>query len=589
MSQAPPPSSPVTTSGSDTTLPAANGLQAGFGRYRNLLWQAAGISVLSNLLLLTGPLFMLQVYDRVLTSRSAPTLVALFGLVTALFAFYGVFDYLRGRLLTRLGARVQAELDTEVFQASVRAAQDNDPQRRRLLAVRDLEYLQQWFAGPAPLAVLDLPWSPFFFAALFLFHWQLGVLAVVGGLVLCVLALLNHVRSRRLTDMAKTSSTQAESFERSVRAGAEAATALGMLTAAATRWSRLRTSALTAQVAASDRIGGYGAAIKALRFFLQSAILALGAWLAITGVVTPGVIIAASILMGRALAPLEQMVGQWRSYAQVRLAWRSLHALFESCAGPRALTILPRPAGRMEARNVGVAPPHSPTPILRGLNFTIQPGQALGVIGPSACGKSALARALTGLWPVVQGSLRLDGATLDQWTPEQLGTHIGYLPQDVPLFAGTVAENIARLKPDYTDEAVVAAAQQARAHDVILALADGYDTRIGPANSGLSGGQRQRIGLARALFGSPALVVLDEPNAHLDAAGEQALTEVIGELKARGCAVVVMAHRPAAIAACESLLVLHNGRQRAYGQREEVLRETTVPVSRRSPVQGAVG
>ena len=389
--------------------------------------------------------------------------------------------------------------------------------------------------------------------------------------------------------MAKTSSTQAESFERSVRAGAEVATALGMLTAAATRWSQLRTSALTAQVAASDRIGGYGAAIKALRFFLQSAILALGAWLAITGVVTPGVIIAASILMGRALAPLEQMVGQWRSYAQVRLAWRSLHTLFESSVEPRALTSLPRPAGCIEARNLGVAPSDSSTPILRGLNFTIQPGQALGVIGPSACGKSALARALTGLWPVVQGSLRLDGATLDQWTPEQLGTHIGYLPQDVSLFAGTVAENIARLQPDYTDEAVVTAARQARAHDVILALADGYDTRIGPANSGLSGGQRQRIGLARALFGSPALIVLDEPNAHLDAAGEQALTEVIGELKTHGCAVVVMAHRPAAIAACEHLLVLHNGRQRAYGPREEVLRETTVPVSRMSPVRGAAG
>ncbi len=595
MSQAPTPPSLSDREGAvnrktggwaPTTPATANRLRVSLERYQGLIWQAAGISVLSNLLMLTGPLFMLQVYDRVLTSRSVPTLVALFGLVTALFAFYGVFDYLRGRLLTRLGARIQVELDVEVFRTSVRAAQDHDPSRRRLLAVRDLEYLQQWFAGPAPLALLDLPWSPFFFAALFLFHWQLGVLAVGGGLVLCGLAVLNHLRSRQLTDMAKTSSAQAESFERSVRAGAEVATALGMLAVAASRWSRLRDNALTAQVTAADRIGGYGAAIKALRFFLQSAILALGAWLAISGSVTPGVIIAASILMGRALAPLEQVVGQWRTYAQARLAWRNLHALFDASDGPRQLTALPRPTGRLEARNMSVAPPHSPSPILRGLTFSIAPGQAMGVIGPSACGKSTLARALTGLWPVVQGSLRLDGATLDQWELEQLGTHIGYLPQDVSLFAGTVAENIARLEPDPTDEAVIAAAQQARAHDMILALADGYDTRIGPASSGLSGGQRQRIGLARALFGSPALVVLDEPNAHLDAPGEQALVEVICDLKAHGCAVVVMAHRPAAIAACDHLLVLNNGRQRAYGPREEVLRETTVPVTGMAPARG---
>ena len=292
--------------------------------------------------------------------------------------------------------------------------------------------------------------------------------------------------------------------------------------------------------------------------------------------------------MGRALAPLEQVVGQWRTYALARLAWYNLHALFEASDGPREQTVLPRPTGRLEARNMSVAPPYSPTPILRGLTFSIEPGQALGTIGPSACGKSTLSRALTGLWPVVQGSLRLDGATLDQWEPEQLGTHIGYLPQDVSLFAGTVAENIARLEPDHADEAVIAAAQQARAHEMILTLADGYDTRIGPANSGLSGGQRQRIGLARALFGSPALVVLDEPNAHLDAAGEQALIEVICDLKAQGCVVVVMAHRPAAIAACDYLLVLNNGRQRAYGPREEVLRETTVSVAEMTSARGMV-
>ena len=557
--------------------PARGGgaLGTSFARCRPLLWQAAGISVLVNLLMLTGPLFMLQVYDRVLASRALPTLATLFALAAAMFAFYGLFEFLRGRLMARVGARVQAELDREVFQASVRASRERDPERRRLNAVRDLESLQQLFSGPAPMAVLDLPWSPLFFFAIFLFHWQLGVLALAGTAGLVTLAAINGVLSRAPSANAQRWATQAESFERSLRSGAEAVLALGMLSDATTRWQASRGQALVAHITSADRVGAFGSASKAIRFLLQSAILAWGAWLAIDQLITPGMIIAASIMAGRALAPIDQTIGQWRAYVRGRLAWQNLSAVFVDHAAAVVPTELPPLQGHIQARRLAVAPPGADAPLLRALSFAVAPGQALGVIGPTGTGKSALARTLVGLWPAAHGSLTLDGAALDQWSPDTLGAQIGYLPQDVSLLDATVAENIARLRPASDDAAVIVAAIAAQAHELILSLPSGYDTLVGPSGAALSGGQRQRIGLARALFGNPALVVLDEPNAHLDADGETAVVKVVGRLKSAGKTVVVMAHRPSAIAACDLLLVLVEGRQRAFGPRDEVLRETT--------------
>ena len=546
-------------------------LGASFSQCRPLVWQAAGISIFVNLLMLTGPLFMLQVYDRVLASQSQPTLLVLFALVAVLFGFYGLLEFFRGRLMARVGARLQAALDGEVFCASVRAARERDPGRRRLNALHDLENLQLLFSGPAPMAILDLPWSPLFFLVIYLFHWQLGALALAGAAVLVVLAAVNNARSRAPSVAAQLKSTEAENFERSIRSGAEATQALGMMAAATDRWRAQRGGALTQHICAADRMGAYGSAAKALRFLLQSAILAWGAKLAIDQLITPGMIIAASIMMGRALAPIDQTIAHWRVYARGHLAWRNLRALFEDHELGPVRTVLPPLQGRVRAQRLALAPPGAETPIVRGLTFDVQPGQALGVIGPTGCGKSALARTLVGLWPAAYGTLTLDGAALDQWSPDRLGEQIGYLPQDVSMIDATAAENIARLQPLYDDAAVIAAAKLAQAHDLIVGLPSGYDTMVGPSGTALSGGQRQRIGLARALFGDPALLVLDEPNAHLDAAGEKAVIEVIGALKAVGRSVVVMVHRPSAIAACDTLLVLAEGRQRAFGPRDKVL------------------
>ena len=562
-------------------------LLASLARCRPLLWQAAGISVLVNLLMLTGPLFMLQVYDRVLASQSLPTLAVLFALVVALFAFYGLFEFLRGRLMARVGARMQAELDSHVFYASLRAARERDPADRRMNALRDLEYLQQLFSGPGPMAILDLPWSPLFFLAIFLFHWQLGVLAVVGTALLLVLAAVNGMHGRAPAHAAQANAGGAESLERSLRSGAEAVQALGMMEAATARWQSRRGRALAGQIAAADRVGAYGSAAKAIRFLLQSAILAWGAWLAIGQLITPGMIIAASIMMGRALAPIDQTIAQWRNYARGRRAWGNLRALFDERDLATVPTALPPLRGCIKAHRLAVAPPGAEVPTLRDLTFSVEPGQALGVIGPTGSGKSVLARTLVGLWPPAHGSLTFDGAALDQWTSDALGAQIGYLPQDVSLIDATVAENIARLHREPDDEAVVLAAKRARVHELILSLPSGYGCTVGPTGAALSGGQRQRIGLARALYGNPSLVILDEPNAHLDADGEQALVEVIGNLKTDGRTVVVMAHRPSAIAACDLLLVLGEGRQRAFGPRDRILHEASGGSARLAVAVGA--
>ncbi len=542
---------------------------------RGLFLAAAGMSCVVNLLMLTGPLFMLQVYDRVLASKSLPTLQALFVLVTVLFLAMGLLDFLRGRVLAIAGARVQALLDGRIFAGSLRAALSPAERARPATALRDLDAVQGFLSGPAPHAFFDMPWVPVYLGVIVVLHPWLGFFAAGAALVLLALATANQMATREPEDAARAAATAADKAADTARREAETLHALGMAGTMAARWGARRGEALTAQMVRSGRAGLFQSMSKALRLFLQSAILALGAWLAVTDRLSPGAMIASSILMGRALAPLDQAIGQWRVFLRAWQARGALQRFLAENPPPEVRTALPVPAGRLTVEGLAVMPPGARQPTLRGVAFDIRPGEAVGVIGPSASGKSTLARALTGIWPPAAGDIRLGGAAIDQWSATGYGRLLGYLPQEVGLFDGTVAQNIARFRDDMPPEETVRAASRAGAHEMILRLPDGYDTQIGEGGARLSGGQRQRVGLARALFGDPVLLIFDEPNANLDAEGEEALLKAIRHAKARERAVLVMAHRPGAIALCERLLVLRGGTPVAFGPRDAVLARTT--------------
>lgn len=530
-------------------------------------------SMLVNLLMLTGPLFMLQIYDRVLASRSEATLMALFALVAFLYAMLAMLDHARGRIAARIGAAFQARLDRRVFDAALRrqALRPDDPIAR--LVQRDLEAVQKLLGAPIFLALFDVPWTPVFIALIFAFHPEMGWLALAGGAVLVALALINQCLQRPpLKKLARTSQ-EAERFRNQIGNDAELACALGMRASAFRRWQTNRDAALHTALAASDRAGFFTTATKSFRLFLQSAMLALGAWLVLRDQITPGLMIAASIILGRALAPVEQVVGQWGVLQGGWESWRRLSAMLAGLPPDVPRMTLPRPRAHLSVDGVTIVPPGEARPALRMIDFELMPGRAMGVIGPSGAGKSTLARAVTGAWQHATGKIRLDGIALDQFEPDALGRLLGYLPQRVTLFDGTVAENIARLDPDANPAEIVRAARLAGAHAMIVALPDGYDTRICEHAGRLSGGQVQRIGLARALYGDPVLLVLDEPNSNLDADGSQALNMAIRAAKCKGASVMIMAHRPAAIQECDDLLVLDCGAQTAFGPRDAVLRQ----------------
>ncbi|MGF1445629.1 MAG: type I secretion system permease/ATPase [Pikeienuella sp.] len=550
-------------------------MRKAMGQCRWHFTNVAIFSVFVNLLMLTGPIFMLQTYDRVLTSRSEETLVALLVLVTALFLMFGMLDFARGRVLARAGARFQSLLDSRVFSAIMRRSVSPAERAKPNTSARDLDSVRQLLSGPAPFAIFDVPWTPLFLAIIFLFHPLMGWVAVGGGLILIALTGMNQYRSKDLNAESQAASYEAENLGEAMRQNAEVVRGLGMERAGMTRWQGLRQLSLEKQMLASDRTSSYSSSSKALRFYLQSVMLAVGAWLVLQQEISPGMMIAASILMGRALAPIEQAIGQWPQAQRAMRGWKSLGEMLERIPPEPAKTELPEPKGHIEVQKVSVLAPGEDVPAIRGISFKLAPGQALGVIGPSGAGKSTLAKVLTGVWPPAAGKVRLDGAALDQWPSTELGRHIGYLSQDIGLFAGTVSENIARLADQPDDKAVVLAAQRAGAHELLLSLPQGYNTQIGYGGGRLSGGQRQRVALARALYGDPPLLVLDEPNANLDAQGEQALVDAIREAKSRGKAVVVMAHRPSAIAACDLLLMIDKGLQVDFGPRDEVLKKRT--------------
>lgn len=554
------------------TAPGREELQKARAEGRGLLAAVALFSAFVNLLMLTGPIFMLQVYDRVLGSRSEETLAALFVLVTFLFLMMGLLDLARGRVMARIAAGFQARLDRRVFTATLArtALVPGDP--AAATGLRDLEAIRQLIAAPVFLALFDAPWAPVFLAAVFIFHPWLGWTAVAGGLVLVLITLLNQTGTRRAVLAVHAATLRAERMADQLRDEADMVQSMGMRGAAFDRWAVTRGEALTGAIAAADRSGVYSIFSRTFRLFLQSAILAVGALLVLKGELTPGAMVASSILMGRALAPVEQAIGGWALVQRAAEARGRLAQLLSAVPPPAPRTALPKPRAVLEASQLTVVPPGQTQAALRMVSFRLEPGQALGVIGPSGAGKSTLARALTGVWRPAGGWIRLDGATLDQYEPDVLGTHVGYLPQRVTLFDGTIAENIARLAPVPDAAAVVAAAQKAAAHQMILDLPDGYDTRVALAGGRLSGGQIQRIGLARALYGDPVILVLDEPNSNLDNDGSTALNAAIRAMKAEGRSVLIMAHRPGAIQECDQLLFLDGGMRRAYGPRNEVLK-----------------
>ena len=501
-------------------------LRAARAESRSLYWVVGLFSMFANMLMLTGPLYMLQVYDRVLGSRSEETLIALSLLVVFLYGVMGLLDYTRGRIMARVGARFQAKLDRRVFDAVIRkSAVAPDLQTQSGLA--DLESVQRLMTSPVLMAFFDLPWTPIFFAGIFLFHPLLGWTALAGGLVLVLITVLNQWLSRRPQSDAGMASQRAGAMADQIRIEAEMVQAMGMRDNAFSRWQETRMEALEGQIRATDVGGGFTSMTKTLRLFLQSAMLGLGAYLVLQNEMTPGAMIAGSILLGRALAPVEMMLNQWPAVQRAMKGWEVLAELLGTVSPEAPKTALPKPKARLIAKALTVIPPGEKQASLRNLNFELRPGQALGIIGPSGAGKSTLARALTGVWRPAGGSIRLDSAALDQYEPHILGQHVGYLPQRVQLFDGTIAENIARLTPQPDDAAVVAAAKKADAHEMILELPQGYDTRVQSGLHRLSGGQIQRIGLARALYNDPVLVVLDEPNSNLDNEGTLALNTSI--------------------------------------------------------------
>lgn len=552
-------------------MTATNPLRAAIGRHRGAIVAVALFSFFVNLLMLSGPLFMLQVYDRVLPSRSEPTLIALFLVLGFMYVAMAVLDGVRARIGARIGAQIQSDLDAPAFRASMIAPPALA--REGATALADLEALRRFLGSPLAYSFLDLPFAPLFALSIFIFHPWLGVLATLGGVVLVVLMIINQRLSRApAAEAARTASASTRIAEQ-IRAQPETVRGLSMVDAAIGRWRRERDVALSRELGLADLNGGFGTVVKTFRLFLQSAMLALAAWLVIQGMMTSGGMIAASILMGRALAPIEQLVGGWSSVARAAQGYKSLSLLLGQVGGAPALTALPRPAARLQVRDLAMVPPGAAKPTLARISFALEPGQALGVVGESAAGKSTLARALAGIWPPAAGEIRLDGARLDQYDEEARSAYFGYLPQDVALFDGTVTENIARLSATPDAEACVRAAQAAGAHQMILDLPQGYDTPVGAAGARLSGGQRQRIGLARALYRSPQVLILDEPNSNLDASGSEALNLAIRAQKQAGGVVIIMAHRPAAIAECDFLLMLRNGQQAAFGPRDEVLRK----------------
>jgi len=539
-------------------------------------------SALINVLMLTGSVYMLQVYDRVLGSGSLPTLVGLFLVVTLLYLFLAYYDFLRSHILSRTALRIDQLVGPKTFGAWLRdGAEIGVRTRSDAQPLRELEILRSFLSGPAVHGLFDLPWMPFYLIVLYLVHPWLCWLTIAGAMVVMVLAAINRAFSKQALNQAQSLDGSERRFAERAQMMAATLLPMGMEQALTNRWRGLHQATLAGSQKGAGASEALAATSRAFRMFLQSATLTIGAWLVLRNEISGGMIVAATIISGRALAPLDSVIGHWRSIGRALEAHRRLAAFFEGEARKpaRAAVDLPNPSGQIDVIDLTKFAPErqdgaTRNHILNQINFSLEPGDGLGVIGNSAAGKSTLARLLVGAWRPDGGEIRLDGATRDQWDGERLGRSIGYLPQNVDLLPGSVRENIARFSPDASSNDIIEAARQAGVHEMILALADGYATQIGGADAPLSGGQVQRIGLARALYGNPAIVVLDEPNANLDADGDAALTNAIISLRAAGSTVIVMAHRPSALAAVNKIMVLQAGTLVAFGPKEDILGTT---------------
>jgi PrtD family type I secretion system ABC transporter len=560
---------------------SADAMRSLVGSLRRYFVYAGLFSLAINLLLLVPAIYMLQVFDRVLSSRSEETLVMLSIVAIVALTLMALLDVLRARLLAACGVVLDRRLGPRVLEGLL-AQTARLSGAEYLNGLRDVAALRNFLVGAGVIALFDAPWLPLFLGLIYLFHPVLGAVALGGAVLMLLLAVLNERLTRAPLERTLAAGRRAGRFIDAATGHAETVSALGMQRAVTERWQSLNEAALGEQGAASGLGATFAGLTKFTRQFIQMAMLGTGAYLVIEQHLSAGVMIAATIILGRALAPVEALVAGWRSLVEVRAAWRRLLQLFAATAPAGAATPLPAPRGELGVERVVYGFAGGARPALRGVSFALAAGDSLGVIGPTAAGKSTLARLLVGVWKPVSGAVRLDGADVATWDREQLGRHLGYVPQSVGLFTGTVAENISRLgQPD--GEAVVRAAQRAHAHDMILRLPKGYDTDVGEAGAALSPGQRQRVALARALYGEPRLVVLDEPNANLDADGDEALLRSLRGLKEDGVTVVVIAHRPSLLGGVDKLLVLKEGAAELFGPRAEVMARVT----RVAPVRGA--
>lgn len=574
----------------------ATGLQA----CRRAFWSVAIYSGLVNALMLAGPLYMLQIYDRVLSAHSVPTLVALSIGMLGAYAFQGALDLVRSRIVSRIAALLDRQLGTTIHNAVVKLSTHGRPGEASH-PVRDIDQIRTFLTSPGPIAIVDLPWTPVFLALCFLIHPWLGMVALFGGVALFTLTLITERSSRLPTRTAGQESAQRAALIEATRRNSESIIAMGMTGALGGRWTDINDRHLHAAQRLSDVVSSYSSISRIVRLALQSLILGLGAYLVIHQELTPGAMIAASIMMGRALAPIETAIANWRGFIAARQAIARLSDMLSRLIPKIKPMPLPRPVGTLDVEGVSAAAPNAQAVIVGQVQFKLSAGEALGIVGPSGAGKTSLLRTLVGIWRPARGTVRLDGAALENWDQDALGRDIGFVSQNVELFDGTVAENISRMQEEPDAAEILEAAQSAGAHDMILRLANGYDTKIGEAGAVLSAGQRQRVAFARALYGKPFLVALDEPNSNLDSEGEAALQQAIRDLKARGAIVLLVAHRPSALAECDKVLFIANGRQQLFGPRDEVLRKAMarpspmpVPMSATIPgnlkvVHGATG
>lgn len=553
-------------------------LQLAYRRFRSILAATVIFSFFINLLMFVGPLYMLQIYDRVLSSRNEMTLIMITVIAIALLLSYGLLEFTRSRLLVRAGLQFDEVLASPVFHRVVKR-QTAQPGGNAQVALRDIDKVREFMTGQGILAFFDAPWVPLFLALCFAFHPWLGMVATVGALLIFALAIINEFATRNTLQDAGKAAQDANHFVSTTMQNAEVIRALGMEKQLTRRWLDKHDDMLVHQARASDRAGSILASSKFIRMSLQVAILGTGAYLAIQQLISPGIMIAASIVMGRALAPVEQAVGQWKQFVSARSAHKRLKQLFDTIADQEERIELPEPKGQLKVEQLFATVPGKRDTLLRGINFSIESGEVLAVIGPSGSGKSSLVRHLVGAMAPAAGAVRLDGTEMHHWNPDQLGRFIGYLPQDVKLFGGSVAENISRFESEPKDDDIVAAATLSGAHDMVQTLSDGYETDVGEGGMFLSGGQRQRVGLARAVYRSPSLVVLDEPNSNLDSEGEKALISCIQQLKEMGKTVVLVTHKTNLLALTDKTLMLMNGTVEKFGPTSEFLKKRHVAAS----------